>query len=217
MAVTGSYVNTTTKTGANDVAPKYTAAKPSSTLEMDDFLLLLATQLQNQDMSNPMSNSEMMNQLTSMATIQAMSTMTDLSTSQYGLSMMGKEVTVNYINASGKLETHSGIISGVDMVNMKIYLEGDKTAYGFGNIMQIGKVPKQEEETKPEEGGTTPAPGEDDKKETETADPARMRVMSNGGPIPDDKLASLKENEEQESKKAVTAGQTSEGPGVAGK
>ena len=38
-----------------------------TTLDSTDFLKLIAAQLQNQDMTNPMSNSEMMQQLSQMS------------------------------------------------------------------------------------------------------------------------------------------------------
>ena len=44
-----------------------------TTLDSTDFLKLIAAQLQNQDMTNPMSNSEMMQQLSQMSSIQTMS------------------------------------------------------------------------------------------------------------------------------------------------
>ena len=47
-----------------------------NTLTMTGFFQLLATQLQNQDMSNPMDNSELMAQMTQMAMMQSMNAMT---------------------------------------------------------------------------------------------------------------------------------------------
>ena len=43
------------------------AVANNSEMSMEDFWKLLAAQLQYQDMSNPMSNSEMMSQMTQMA------------------------------------------------------------------------------------------------------------------------------------------------------
>ena len=73
----------------------------NSSLSMDDFWKLLAAQLRYQDSSNPMSNSEMMGQLTQMATMSAMdnmsSTITDamaslsqISLSSYATSLLGQ-------------------------------------------------------------------------------------------------------------------------------
>ena len=48
-----------------------------NTLTVTSFIKLLAAQLANQDMTNPMSNSEMMGQMTQMAMVQSMGAMTD--------------------------------------------------------------------------------------------------------------------------------------------
>lgn len=53
------------------------AANEKNTLTITDYFKLLAAQLANQDMTNPMDNSEMMAQMTQMAMIQAVSAMTE--------------------------------------------------------------------------------------------------------------------------------------------
>ena len=59
------------------------AANEKNTLTITDYFKLLAAQLANQDMTNPMDNSEMMAQMTQMAMIQAVSAMTDLDLGQH--------------------------------------------------------------------------------------------------------------------------------------
>ena len=59
----------------------YTAkSNDKNTLTITSYIQLLATQLQNQDLTNPMDNSEMMNQMTQMAMVQALSSMTETMT-----------------------------------------------------------------------------------------------------------------------------------------
>ena len=53
------------------------AVANNSDMTMDDFWQLLAAQLKYQDMSNPMSNSEMMSQMTQMGSMNAMSQLSD--------------------------------------------------------------------------------------------------------------------------------------------
>lgn len=122
-------------------------APASSTLTMDNFMLLLATELQNQDMNSPMSNSEMMQQLTSMATVQSMNTFSELSSTQYALNLMGKEVKVMSTNdVTGKMEMKTGEIVGINLSSMKVYIKGDDAPYGLGNVMEIGDVPKPKDD-----------------------------------------------------------------------
>ena len=80
----------------------YTASSnEKNTLTIESYFKLLAAQLQNQDMTNPMSNSEMMAQMTQMAMVQSIGTMTDavnnsmnITTQTYAAGLVGQEITV---------------------------------------------------------------------------------------------------------------------------
>ena len=68
-----------------------------STLDMTDFLKLFAAELQNQDPTSPMDNSEMLNQLAQMTSIQTMTdlqstivNMNDIAITNYSASLVGK-------------------------------------------------------------------------------------------------------------------------------
>jgi len=106
--------------------------KNNSELSTEQFFKLIAAQLQNQDMNNPMSNSEMMSQMTQIAMMQAMdnfSTSMDdfakVNTINYGTSMMGKEVLVATTGKKGELVNKTGTVNRVDIYNgvPTIYLE----------------------------------------------------------------------------------------------
>ena len=71
---------------------------------MTGYFQLLAAQLQNQDMTNPMDNSEIMAQMTQMAMVQSLTSMTEavntssaLSSQTYAASLIGQEVTMRAI------------------------------------------------------------------------------------------------------------------------
>lgn len=136
--------------GAGELAtPKPPTPKSGNgALTLDDFYQLLATQLRNQDSANPMDNSEMMNQMVQMATVQAMTTFTDLTVTTYATSMIGKNVEVIYQDeTTKKLEKKQGIVSGVSLSGSPlIFLQGDSEGYGVGNIMHIGELPPEDPE-----------------------------------------------------------------------
>ena len=140
MAVSsiGNYALNSTKTQSTS---------GSDGLTMDGFMKLMAVQLQNQDLTSPMDNSEMMNQLTQMATVKAMNTFTDLATTQYSMSMIGQNVKLFTIDAKGNKVYIYGKVSGIDLAGNQIYLENDTsgTSYGIGNIMEVGTIPNKEE------------------------------------------------------------------------
>lgn len=123
--------------------------KSTSKTEMttDGFFKLLAAQLQNQDMSNPMSNAEMMDQMTQIAMMQSMqnfSTAMDdfakVNNISYGTSMMGKDALVAVMNKDGSLKKITGTITRVDIFdgNPTVYLDDDSdTGYPVANIMSV--------------------------------------------------------------------------------
>lgn len=139
-----------------------TSTKKNSELSTESFFKLLAAQLENQDMSNPMDNSEMMTQMTQIAMMQAMdnfSTAMDdfaqLNTINYGTSMMGKDVLIASADKDGNIENHKGTVTRVDIYNgvPTVYLDDDtKTGYPVSGIMSVyekGHAPA--DETDPED------------------------------------------------------------------
>lgn len=140
MAIDVSGLTTNALTGA-------TTAKKNSELSTESFFRLLAAQLQNQDMSSPMDNSEMMTQMTQIAMMQAMdnfSTAMDdfakVNTINYGTSMIGKKVLIATTDKEGNMVKKEGIVSRVDIYNGSptLYLENDSTnGYPVSGIMSV--------------------------------------------------------------------------------
>ncbi|WP_206426639.1 flagellar hook capping FlgD N-terminal domain-containing protein [Clostridium sp. E02] len=169
-AVTSS-TNAAYKTNVNDNTE---ISKKNSDMSTESFFKLLASQLQNQDMSNPMDNSEMMTQMTQIAMMQAMdnfsTAMDDFSqvnTINYGTSMMGKEVLVADMDKTGQLKKESGTVTRVDIFNgvPTLYLDDDtEKGYPVSNIMSVF-----EKGHKPSEDPDDPGASDDPSK----ADPSK--------------------------------------------
>jgi flagellar basal-body rod modification protein FlgD len=120
-----------------------------NTLNIESYFKLLAAQLANQDMSNPMDNSEMLAQMSQMAMVQSLTAMTDSVKSQiafaqqsYSVGMIGKEVTVTLPgdSATGKeATTKTGIVEAVTTTGDEpiIRLKGDTTDYKLSEVTKI--------------------------------------------------------------------------------
>ena len=156
-----------------------------TTLDSTDFLKLIAAQLQNQDMTNPMSNSEMMEQLSQMSSIQTMNdlqtaitNMNDIAVTNYSAALVGKEVTIAVEGSDGKLKTIEGMVTGSGFYGGETVVFVDGKAYGLSQVMAVGKIPddliKDEETEKPDTDDKvdgTEKPDTDDKvDETEKPD-----------------------------------------------
>ncbi len=129
-----------------------------TTLDSTDFLKLIAAQLQNQD--NPMSSSEMMQQLSQMSSIQTMTdlqaaitNMNDIAVTNYSASLVGKEVTVAVEDSEGKLQTITGTVTGSGLYSGETIVFVDGKAYSLSQVMAIGKIP--DDFLKEEEDGDT--------------------------------------------------------------
>ena len=132
----------------------YTLENDKNKLSMTDYFYLLAVQMQNQDMTNPMDSSEMMSQLTQMGMMQAINDMTEaaqlsnaLSTSQYAMSMAGQEITLAVMkkNAYGvevPVDVKYGKVVCVDLTSgtPTLRIEGDDTVYSLSQVLGIGKL-----------------------------------------------------------------------------
>ena len=131
-----------------------------TTLDSTDFLKLIAAQLQNQDMTNPMSSSEMMQQLSQMSSIQTMTdlqaaitNMNDIAVTNYSASLVGKEVTVAVEDSEGKIQTITGTVTGSGLYSGETIVFVDGKAYSLSQVMAIGKIP--DDFLKEEEDGDT--------------------------------------------------------------
>lgn len=121
----------------NTTAATATTKKTTdSALDMDDFLKLMVAQLQNQDMNNAVDNSQFMAQMAQFSMVQALTDMREQSQTNYGVSLIGKEVTV-------KNESDNTIVTGtVDSVNFyngetKILVDGN--AYATSSVIQVAE------------------------------------------------------------------------------
>ena len=133
------------------------AKSDKSTLSTDDFWTLIAAELKYQDMSNPMDNAAMMEQITQMSSMSTMNSMataisnfstvinnlSSVTLTTYSTGLLGREVTVvTETDEKGNVvSTKKGIVTGVDLTGAtSVYIDGKK--YELSSIMAIGDVPK---------------------------------------------------------------------------
>lgn len=115
------------------------------TLTMQDFLQLMIAQFQNQDIDNPASTSDMMNQLMQMSTIQAMATMTDATTMTYAASLVGKTVTIGEYSSGQGLKEIVGVVTGTGTYDGEQVIFVNGKSYKLSSIMAVGELPEIEE------------------------------------------------------------------------
>jgi len=109
----------------------------SKSLDMDDFLNLLVSQMQNQDSMNPMENTEFVSQLAQFSSLQAMADLAEMSKQSQATSLIGKTVVMASYNNKGELVVKEGIVERVTIHSGKTNLYVDDIAYDFSNVMEI--------------------------------------------------------------------------------
>ena len=119
------------------------------TLTFEDMLQLMVAQFQNQTMDDQASTSDMMNQLVSMSTMQAMNTMVEsmgelqlASVMSYAASLVGQEVTVfDGYDSDGYMIERVGTVTGMGTYGGQqvIFVDGDM--YYLSSILAVGKLP----------------------------------------------------------------------------
>ena len=122
-----------------------------NTLTITSYFKLLAAQLANQDMSNPMDNSEMVQ----MAMVQSLSAMTEsvqtstaVSTQTYAAGLIGQEITVAITkeneNGTGSVPSgvKYGIVESVDFTagTPVFKLKDDDKKYPLSHVLGMGKI-----------------------------------------------------------------------------
>lgn len=158
--------------------PEVKANNEKLEMNMQDFLMLMVTEMQHQSLDSPADTSEMLNQLVMMQMVSAMTNMTDTSIMGYAASLVGKTVTVGEFDADGKLQEIEGVVTGTGTMDGKQVVFVNDKYYYLSDILAVGKLPpkpetpegggkpegdgKPEAGEKPEAGGTPDAGGSPD-------------------------------------------------------
>ena len=122
-----------------------------NTLSIESYFKLLSAQLANQDMTSPMDNSEMMAQMTQMAMVQSLGTMTTnmkqemaLTKTSYLAGLIGKDVSAKVPEAEQKANPNapkekSGVIASVNLTGDEpsFRLQGDVTDYPLESLLRV--------------------------------------------------------------------------------
>ena len=170
-----------------------------NTLSIESYFKLLSAQLANQDMTSPMDNSEMMAQMTQMAMVQSLGTMTTnmkqemaLTKTSYLAGLIGKDVSAKVPEAEQKANPNapkekSGVIASVNLTGDEpsFRLQGDVTDYPLESLLMVRQAGAASESsttgsavTAPGASAATTAPGAISSTGSSTASPSAATAGS---------------------------------------
>jgi flagellar basal-body rod modification protein FlgD len=127
---------------------------PNSTLTASDFISLLITQLQNQDPTQPMSNTDLLTQLSQIGQLESndqMQTTLQGITLQTTIGSAGNLIGKQIQGLDDQNNNVTGIVTGVQVQNQQVYLALDS-----GDSVQLGNVTQIEPATGSTAAGSTP-------------------------------------------------------------
>jgi len=111
--------------------------KSTDALGMEDFMQLLVAQMTNQDMMNPVSDTEFIAQMAQFSSLQGINTIMQYQLSSYAVSYVGKNVLVSEIMDDGTLNKIEGMVERVTFSDGEpmVYVNG--TGYQLHKVMEI--------------------------------------------------------------------------------
>lgn len=118
-------------------------------LSMDDFFQLIAAQLQNQNMLDPVDNTEYIAQMAQFSSLSKLNEIGQAMDKIYAMSMLGKTVAVSITHDNGTTESKVGVVEEIGYSGGSPYLMIDGSYYGLSDIAAVAPTI----DTNPEEGG----------------------------------------------------------------
>lgn len=121
--------------------PSNTTREVSTTLDKDDFLMLLVTQLQYQDPLEPMDNTEFIAQTAQFSALEQMQNLNTTMTASQAFSVIGKAVYVeSYNSTTGQYSFAAGIVQSVEIINGEAYVTIDDESYPYSDVVIVQDV-----------------------------------------------------------------------------
>ena len=113
------------------------SGKDASALGMEDFLQLMVAQMQNQDVFNPVSDTEFIAQMAQFSSLQGINTIQQYQLSSYAVSYVGKEVIIANPKDDGTLERVRGMVQKVGFSSGEPLVCVDGKEYPLYTVMDV--------------------------------------------------------------------------------
>lgn len=137
MAIeTNNYSRTAGTQSGNNINAVY-ENESSKNPTVDMFLNLMIAQMQNQDPTNPVDDTQYVTQMAQIATMQQMQELAYYSRSNFVMSLVGKDVKVAQAKVGGDMTVVAGKVEKVSLVDGEYKISVDGKQYSLNQIMEV--------------------------------------------------------------------------------
>lgn len=130
-AVSSNYQTTQTSSAATSTA------SANSLGDFESFITLLVTEMQNQDPTDPVSNTEFISQMAQISSLDRLNSLAEGMDASRAYSLLGKEVTYQTSDSSGETTTASGTVQSVVTKNNTTYLTIDGAQVELSSVVLV--------------------------------------------------------------------------------
>lgn len=114
-----------------------TERKTGSSLDKDDFLMLLVTQMKYQDPLEPTNNTEYVAQLAQFSELEQMQNLNTTTVNTSAFSLVGKTVYIEQTSATGNIAEVEGVVDYVSIQNGTAYVSVNGELYSYDDIVNV--------------------------------------------------------------------------------
>jgi flagellar basal-body rod modification protein FlgD len=114
-----------------------TGSSSGTSLTTDDYFQLLAAQLLNQSMFDPVDNTEFISQMATFSSLSEMTRLGDLMQNSFAVSLIGKTVSAQTTDSDGNTVSAQGVVDEVFFQDGSIYLNIGGQSFGVGDLVQV--------------------------------------------------------------------------------
>ena len=111
--------------------------KLGSELGKEDFLMLLVTQMQDQDPLEPTDNTEYVTQLAQFSELEAMQNLNETTNNSTAYNLVGKEVLITHTTSVGDVTEIQGTVDYVTLQNGEAYVSVNGETYPYTEVTQV--------------------------------------------------------------------------------
>lgn len=115
-------------------------SKTNSDLDFEDWINLLATELQYQDPTDPVSNSEYVSQMASLSSLSQIENIYSAVSNVEAYNMIGKSVTYQTTDSAGNTVEGTGTVSAVILSGGTAYLSINGSAVSLDSVVSVANA-----------------------------------------------------------------------------